>query len=371
MSWPIPKIPAKAVISQPNYKRWFILLLTMALAGEGLAIFPGGATSYGQALLYGALPAALLWLCAFGIVFYRYEQSVNAALLWNEETDRTKKHWQHWSRKQKIVVGNVTLTPEEKGIDALLGNPADIPAYPEKARPLYADLPGLNQRLKFISQEIEKQYPGYRNHLGKIVVHYQNRYYKKIIESAIYQQWDLYPEYSKKVESFCADDETEHSDLELLLCLQDWADNQTAKFSEFITAQLIATEDFASQNRFPVIAGVGRWLSSDSLPSALDILSEYNRLEKEPLRYIWFSGMSADDQATLIQYVISKKWPLFERRPLISLSHSFGPPGPLMFPVAVSLLTDAAKNTDEMQLFICRDEEGMYSLCLITRDLFL
>jgi len=371
MKWPIPKIPAKAIISQPNYKRWFILLLTIALAGEGLAIFPGGATSYGQALLYGALPAVLLWLCAFGIVFYRYEQSVNAALLWNEETERTKKHWQQWSRKQKIVVGNVTLTPEEKGIEALLGKPANIPAYPEKARPLYADLSGLNQRLQFISQEIEKQYPGYRHYLGKIEIQYQNSHYKKIIESAVYQQWDLYPEYPDAAESFFANDENECSDLKLLLCLQDWVGHKTEGFSEFITGQLIATEHFASQNRLPIISGVGRWLSSDSLYSALDILSEYNRLEKEPLRYIWFSGMNTDDQAALIQYVISKRWPLFERRPLISLSHSFGPSGPLMFPVAASLLTDAAKHTGEMQLFICRDEGGMYSLCLITRELFL
>jgi len=371
MSWPIPKIPAKTVIPQPNYKRWSVLLLTMALAGGGFAIFPGGATSYGQALFFGALPAALLWLCAFGIVFYRYEQSVNAALLWNEETERTKQYWQHWSRKQQIVVGNVTLTPEEKGIDALLGKPADIPAYPEKVRPLFAELSGLSERLKFINQEIEKQYPGYRHHLGNVVIQYQNKYHKEILDSAVYKQWDLYPEYTNTAESFCADDENKLSDLTLLLCLQDWAGYQAGEFSEFITAQLIAADHFASQNTLPVVAGVGRWLSSDCLHNALDILSEYNRLEKEPLRYIWFSGMSADDQTLLIQYLISKQWPLFERRPLISLNHSFGPSGPLMLPVAVSLLTDAAKHTGEMQLFISRDEGNMYSLCLITQELFV
>ena len=371
MSWPIPKIPAKAVIPQPNNKRWVILLLTMALAGGGGAIFPGGATSYGQALLYGALPAVLLWLCAFGIVFYRYEQSVNAALLWNEETERTKQHWQHWSRKQKIVVGNVTLTPEEKGIDILLGNPADIPAYPEKARPFYTDLSGLSERLKFIDQEIEKQYPGYRNHLGEIVIQYHDKYYKEIIGPTVYHQWALYPEYSNAAESFCADGENERSELKLLLCLQDWAGYQAGEFSEFITAQLIAADHFVSQNRLPVIAGVGRWLSSACLNSALDMLSEYNRLEKEPLRYIWVSGLNADDQSLLIQYIISKQWPLFERRPLISLNHSFGPSGPLMFSIAISLLTDAAKYTGETQLLISRDEGNMYSLCLITRELFV
>ncbi|QLK60068.1 hypothetical protein GE278_04385 [Enterobacteriaceae bacterium Kacie_13] len=370
MSWPIPKIPTKAVIHQPDYKRWGIILLVMALVGALLALFPGKATSYGQALLYGMLPAILLWLCFFGLVFHRYEQSVNAALLWNEETERTKQYWQYWSRKQQIVVGNVVLTPEKKGVDALLGNPADIPAYPEKARPLFADLSDLNEHLKFIDQEIEKQSPGYRHHLSKIVIQYQKKYQEITIDQAVYQQWDLYPEYADAPESFCAGDENELSGLGLLLCLQDWTGSQAEKYSEFITAQLITSGHFASQNALPVIAGVGRSLSSDSLTKALDMLSEYNRLEKASLRYVWLSGMDADERTRLVQHVTSKQWSLPERRPLISLDHSFGLPGPLMFPVAVSFLTDAAKQTGEMQLFISRNEENMYSLCLITRELF-
>lgn len=370
MSWPIPKIPAKTVVSQPDYRRWVIILLVMAMAGTLLAVFPGKATSYGQALLYGMLPATLLWLCFFGLAFHRYEQSVNAALLWNEETARTKQHWQHWSRKQQIVVGNVALTPEEKGVNALLGNLTDIPAYPEKARPLSADLSGLSERLKFIDQEIEKQCPGYRHHLSKIVIQYQEKYQKETIEQTVYQQWELCPEYADAPESFCADDENEPSGLDLLLCLQDWKDSEAEKYSEFVTAQLITSSRFASQNALPVIAGVGRSLSSDSLTGALDILSEYNRLEKESIRYVWLSGMDADERTRLVQHITSKHWSLPERRPLISLDHSFGPRGPLMFPVVVSLLADAAKHTGEMQLYISRNEKNLYSLCLITRELF-
>lgn len=370
MSWPIPKIPAKTVVPQPDYRRWVIILLVMAMAGTLLAVFPGKATSYGQALLYGMLPATLLWLCFFGLAFHRYEQSVNAGLLWNEETARTKQQWQRWSRKQQIVVGNVVLTPEKKGVDALLGNPAVIPAYPEKVRPLFANLSGLSERLKFIDRQIEKQCPGYRHHLNKIVIQYQNKYQEGTIDQAVYTQWDLYPEYSDAPESFCADDENELSGLGLLLCLQDWTGSQAEKYSEFVTAQLITSERFASQNALPVIAGVGRSLSSASLTGALDMLSEYNRLEKESIRYLWLSGMDADERIRLVQHATSKQWPLPERRPLISLDHSFGPPGPLMFPVVVSLLADAAKHTGEMQLYISRNKKNMYSLCLITRELF-
>lgn len=371
MKWPIPKIPARVILPRPKYKYWVIILLVMSLAGILLAIFPGKVTSYNQALLYGMLPAILLWLCFFGLIFHRYEQSVNAALLWNEETEKTKQHWQRWSRKQQIVVSNVTLTPEGNGIKALLGKPADIPAFPDKARPLFAELSGLSERLKFIDQETEKQYPGYRYRLNRIVIQYQDRYQKEMIDQAVYQQWDLYPEYSHTPESFCPDDENEMSSLDLLICLQDWIDRQAEKYSEFITAQLITSDHFASQNTLSVVARVGRVLSSGSLTEALDMLTEYNRLEKESIRYIWLTGMDAGERTRLVEHITSKQWSKSEMPLLILLDHSFGPPGPLMFPVVVSLLTDAAKHTGEMQLFISRSEENIYSLCLITQELFL
>ncbi len=371
MSWPIPKIPARMVLPQPNYKRWGMILLVMLLAGALVVIFLGKVTSYDQTLLYGVLPALLLWLCFFGLALYRYERSVNASLLWNEETEKTRRHWQRWSRKQQLVVGNAILTPEENGVEALLGNPANIPAYPEKARPLFVDLSGLSERLRFIDREIEEQYPGYRHHLSKIVIQYQENYQEGMIERSVYQQWDLHPECSDTAKPFCADDQNEPDGLTLLLCLQDWDGLRGKKHSEFITAQLITSEQFVSQNTLSVIAGVGRRLSSDSLIGALDMLTEYNRLEKGAIRYVWLSGMGSDERAQLIQYAAEKQWALPERAPLISLDHSFGPPGPLMFPVAISLLTDAAIYTGEMQLLIYRNAKNSYSLCLITRELFL
>lgn len=371
MKWPIPEIPAKAVLPQPDYKRWGIILLVMASAGALLALFPGKATSYGQTFLYGILPATLLWICFFGLAFHRYEKSVNAALLWNEETERTKLHWQRWSRKQQIVVANVALTPEKSGILALLGKPADIPAYPEKPRHLYAKLPGLDERLEFIDREMEKQYPGYRYQLSKIVIQHKGKYQSPVIDYAVYTRWDLFPEYSERTEAFCAEDRDEFEGLELLLCLQDWADGQVESYSEFITAQLITSSHFASKNAVPVIAGVGRSMTSDSITGALDMLVEYNRLEKESIHYLWLMDMEADDRICLMQYATLKKWPLPPGHPLLLLGHSFGPSGPLMFPVAVSLLVDAAKHTGEMQLLISRHAKNRYSLCLVTGGLFL
>ncbi|ROP49458.1 hypothetical protein EDF81_4470 [Enterobacter sp. BIGb0383] len=371
MSWPIPNIPVKAVMSSPDYKRWSIILLAMSLAGVLLAIYPGNSTSYGQILLYGLLPAILLWLCFFGGVFYRYQRSINALLLWSAETKRTKQLWQRWSRKQQIVVSNVVLTPEENGVLSLLGEPADVPAYPAKARALFTELSTLEKRLAYIDRETEKQCPGYRHHLGKIEIQYSARYQTGVIEQAVYNRWDLFPECTNTKESFCADDNNEQSGLILLLCVQDWGGSQAEQYSEFITAQLIVSEHFTSRAVFPVIAGVGRLLSSNSLPDALDMLVEYNRLETTKMRYVWLSGMDNDERVRLIQHLTLKQWPLPERHPFISLDHSFGPPGPLMFPVAISLLTDAVKFTNENQLIIFVDAKNNYSICFITRELFL
>ncbi|WP_052130523.1 hypothetical protein [Erwinia typographi] len=357
-------------MSKPDYKRWIIILLIMSQVGTLLALFLGKVTSYDQALLYGMLPAILLWLLFFGLAFSRYEHSVNAALLWNEETEITKRHWQRWSRKQQIVVSNVVLSPEENGIGALLGNLADIPAYPAKARPLFIDLPGLINRLEFIDQETEKQCPGYRHYLSEIFIQFSGKYQKEMIGQEVYKQWDLYPKYSDKVELFCANDENELSGLVLLIFLQGWDSRHTEKYSEFITAQLIASDHFVSQYTLPIISAVGRCLSSDSLFGALDMLSEYNRLKSESIRYVWVSGMD-DEREKLVKHLLEKSWALPDKRPLISLDHSFGPPGPLMFPLSVSLLVDAAKNTGEVQLLILRNEESRYLLCLIVRELFL
>lgn len=370
MRWPIPDIPEKKAVTPPNYKFWISILVVTLLAGAMLAIFVAKVTSNFQVFLYGIVPAILIWLCFFGLVFYRYEQSVNTVILWNEETERTKLLWQRWSRKQQVVLANVVLTPEESNIRALLGDSADIPAYPKKARPLFADFPNLDKRLAFIKQQIENQYPGYRFHLNKIAIQYQKKYQEDIVANATYKQWDLYPEFIHVSDLFCANDVKQDSGLVLLLCLQDWVNDQAENFSEFITAQLIASNDFIYQKTLPVIAGVGRRLLSDSLVEGLDILFEYNRLEKTSIRHIWLSGIGSNDRTCLIQYAASKEWQLPERCPVISLDHSFGPPGPLMFPVAISLLSDAAQDTDAMQLLISKNEENVFSLCLLTRELF-
>ncbi|MDR0807071.1 MAG: hypothetical protein LBN41_10070 [Enterobacteriaceae bacterium] len=372
MSWSIPEIPKKIPSSRPALKLWGSVLGIMLVSGTVLALFPGKVTSYGEAFLYGTLPAFLLWLCFFSLAFHRYQQSVNIALLWDKETERTKKYWQHWSMKQLVVVGNVVLTPEEQGIHTLLGEYADIPAYPQKARSLFFDSSDFWQRLKYIDEQCEKQCPGYRNYLHTIKLLYADKRQQERVTQVIYAIWDLYPEYVSSVEKLYAGyDENDSGNLALLLSVQDWSEGRSESYSEFITGQLITSASFARMKTLPILAGVGRILPSEALTKDLDILFEYNCLDYENLRYVWLSGMETDTRTALVQYAALKHWALPSKMPYLSLDHSFAFPGPLMFPVAISLVTDAAIETGKMQLLISQHSQNDFLFCLITRDLLL
>lgn len=346
-----------------------MILFIMLATGGALTLFAGKVTSYGQMVLYGMLPAFFIWLCFFGVIWHRYEQSVNNALLWSRESERTKLHWQRWCMQQWVIVSNIILTPEKEGVNALLGDYADIPAYPRKSRPLYTVLSGLNNRLKFIDDQTEKQYPGYRHLLYSVKILLPDVTQRTSVGQAVYQQWDLYPEYINSVDDVQTD--PEQKGLVLLLCIQDWFTDKSKKHSEFISGQIITSISFASVQALPVMAGMGRVLSADSLTKALDVLSEYNRLNSTDLHHIWLTGTDSDERAKIIQYAGEQQWSLPAKLPCHLLDHSFGPCGPLSFPVSVALMVDAAVHTGEMQLLISRQKENEYSLCLITRELFL
>lgn len=351
-----------------------MLLILMLAAGAIFSAEVVNAETYAKVFFYGALPAFLAWLCLFGIMLNRYEQSVIASQTWLLETERTKAEWCRWSRKQIAVVGNVFFSPEEKGMAALLDELEKVPAYPMKARPLFNFPHSFSALMKETDGKLELQYPGYRHFLDSVYVFQSPDKFDEYRNESIFQQWDLMPTsvYSSEIlESFY--DEQISYRLILILCLQDWPSRSVGQSSEFISAQLIASPTFARQHSLPVIAGITRMmpLKAGQFINELDMLFEYVQPDKANMEYVWLLGAAEKTAAEIMQYAARHQWPLPEKRPLHSIDFSFGPPGKMALPLSLAMMAEAASKTGKDQLLVNQTPQQTGTLCLITRELYV
>lgn len=373
MAWPIPDIPEKKSLPAPKYWLWIMLLLLMLITGAIFSLEIWNVSTYDKVFFYGILPALLVWLCFFGVMLNRYEQSVVASRAWNLETEQTKAEWRSWSQRQLAVIGNVLFCPEEKGMEALLGELDKVPAYPKKARPLFNSPHSFSTLMRETDQRLELQCPGYRHFLHSIYVFQSPGRFDEYHNESIYQQWDLIPAsvYSTELlESFY--DAKISDGLILILCLQDWRAGVIGQSSEFISAQLIASPTFARQHSLPVIAGITRMMPLEvgQLINELDMLFEFIRPDRASLEYVWLSGAAEKTAAEIMQYATRHQWPLPEKRPLYSIDLSFGPPGEMALPLSLAMLAEAANKTGKDQLLVNQTPQQTGTLCLITRELY-
>ena len=372
--WPIPKIPEESTIPSLSYKRWGVALISMLIACSVLGFSLWGGEAYKKVVFLLLFPAFFIWLCLFGAVLNRYEQSSIALFAWKEETNRTKALWQHWSRQQLSVVGNVILTPEEKGAESFLGPLSDIPAYPDKVRSLSHSWGTLRVLSDMIDKQLEQQYPGYRKYLHTIYVLQPSGWDKNNVSQIILSQWDLLPEVNYSVE--CIEkfhDKVNFDGLILVLSFQCWLTGIPKQSSEMVSAQLISSPMFSSRHAVPVLAGLGRVMPLDNgnLEKDLEMLFEYNRIDKRDLRHVWLSGIPTEITSKLMQYADRYQWKLPAKHPFYLIDFSFGPPGEMAFPVSLALLVDAAQKTEANQLLIIQASPHSRLLCLITRKLYL
>ena len=371
MNWPIPDFKKKEMPKLPSGKLWGSILFILSSSGALIAIFLLNAVNYRDIFFNGLLPAVVVGLFFWGIVWLRYEHSSHAVILWDIETQKNKLRWQHWAMWQRPIIASITLCPEEYGVKMLTGHVIDIPAYPLKCRRLHHNLPDLCSKLSFLDINLEQQLPGYRNNLYEIIVLQTDSHDASIVAQAIFRQWDIMPVIQSSADKYFSGAEAcSIKGVTLLVTLQDWPGTAEGQYSEFINAKIICdAEKVDNYSPYPK-AGVGRVLHSDNLMKSLDVLTEYNKLKSCDIRYVWLSAVEEKDMIELVKYADKHQWKIPPYHPFLSINHSFGPSGPLAFPVAISLLTDAAIQTGEMQLLISGSKEGTYSLCLVTGRLF-
>ncbi|MDU7840762.1 MAG: hypothetical protein E7J63_21005 [Pantoea sp.] len=373
MAWPIPDIPERKTLPALKYWFWTILLMLMLITGAISSLWIWNMKTYAEVFFYGVLPAFLVWLCIFGVMFNRYEQSVAASRAWSLETERTKSEWSRWSRQQLAVVANVLFSPEESGMDALLGELDKVPAYPKKARPLFKPPHSFQALMKEIDLKLEQQHPGYRHFLYSIYVYESQDRSDKERNEFISQQWDLVPNSICSMgfmDSFYGAGIPEG--LILIITLQDWPPRSVGQSSEFISAQLITSPTFARQHSLPVIAGITRMMPMEAgkLVNELDMLFAYVQPDKQHLEYVWLSGAAEKTASEIMQYATLNQWTLPEKRPLHSIDLSFGPPGEMALPLSLAMLAEAANLTGKDQLLVNYTPQQKGTLCLITRELY-
>lgn len=373
MIWPIPDISQRYTLKKPQFWFWFVVLLLMLGAGMLFSLLVFNISNYGGVFFYFILPVMFLWLCMFGVVLNRYEQSVTGSVSWEAETEQTKRQWQQWSRRQLAIVGNVLISPEEHGMNALLGNIADIPAYPEKSRPLFCSPRNLSSLCADIDIQLEQQYSGYRGVLQAIYVLSTDKSSGVNISESILEKWDLFPEVIFSIEHLQPLYDTENNvGVFLLLCFQNWPKSEARDASQFISAQLITSAEFVRKNNIPVQSGLGRVMSlgEKKLEYGLDILFEYNQLNKQALQDVWVLGDMENIAVEIMQYADQHQWPLPVKKPLYSIDYSFGPAGELAFPVSLAMLSEAARKTGKNQLIVYRSAQNTEALCVISSELY-
>lgn len=373
MAWSIPDVPEGKMLPAPKYWLWIVSWMLMLIVGIIFSIWFWSVNTYIEVFFYGVLPFFFIWLCIFGTVLNRYEQSVLAGRAWGLETERTKSEWSRWSRKQLAVVANVIFSPEENGMASLLGDLDKVPAYPKKARPLFNSQYSFPALMKEIDRELEQQYPGYRHFLHSIYVYESQDQPDKERNEFISQQWDLVP---KPICSMGLIESLYNKDISkgliLIITLQDWRPGCIEHSSEFISAQLITSATFAHQHLLPVKAGITRMMPMEAgkLVNDLDMLFEYVRPDKQHLEYVWLLGTTEKTSSEIMQYATLNQWPLPEKRPLHSIDFSFGPPGEMALPLSLVMLADAACRTGKDQLLVNQTPQQSGTLCLITRELY-
>lgn len=372
MAWPIPTIPEKLPLVPPRYGVWAVILILVLLINILSALFFGNITVYGELLIYGVLPGLLLWMCFFGVVLNRYEQSSASVLAWSEETLHTKTQWQQWSRVKISVVGNVLLTPEAKGIGVLLGKAEDIPMYPKKARPLFGEPHILSRRLSDLDSALEHQCPGYRHHLHIIFVWHASALHRENIITSIFNQWDLIAEPIDNIEKIAAlYDVTNLTGVILVLCLQHWPDSIPQSSSEFISAQLITSRTFSRSQALPVLAELGRMmpLAPGQLSNDLDMLFNYSGISKNQLQHVWLSSDVKNTPVEIALYADVHQWALPASQPVHLIDLSFGPPGEISFAISLAMIVEAVSNTEQDHLVISQTPQQSGWLCLVSREL--
>lgn len=368
MSWPIPKIPELPKVSKPKYKFWLYVFIVICCSSYVLIDQFGTRFGYTNLLMFFSLPVLLVWVVCFGMVVHRYEYYLLSYKAWQRESEHTTNLWKEWSKWQQAIIGNVVLSPEEKGASVILGDAKEIPMFPSKGRNLFGEKKELYDYLLSVHLKLESQCLDYRNHLYQIYLMCSDKLNLKDVVDDVFNVWCLMPEILNLDDaSLFIKDKASYKGGVLLLCVNSWPYYSAQEHSEFITAQFVSSIDYAHKNNLPVIATLGRAmpLENEDLNEDLNMLFEYMDLNNSELEHVWIVGESKETLKNLMVYASENEWHFNVESSIHLINLSFGPSFKFLFFNSLALVTDAVVQTKKNNLLISQSDVTANLLCLI------
>jgi len=136
--------------------------------------------------------------------------------------------------------------------------------------------------------------------------------------------------------------------------VQVWNDlDNDARYSEFITAQLITDIQYAQQKELPVIAQLGRPMPITvfSLTQDIQEIFEYGGVEKKTLNQIWLSNEAQNLTAEVTKMAIDNQLPQ-NTKSLQYVDNVLGKTGYLGYLVSLALAIDKTKESQSSQFIV-------------------
>ncbi|MDI2111753.1 hypothetical protein [Commensalibacter nepenthis] len=341
----------KELPSPPNLWFWGIFFISLQIVAIIIGIFILNYENPKQIVGLCLIPTILGWIILYVFWVLKYVGSSLLVKYWNKETDKTDSLWKKWGKNKITILGNAVLTPEENGVNELLGD--NPPVFPQKARPLHLHHLPIEELFENIHQQLEKQYPNYTSDIQEIFLLLPESSSSKETEyqSTIKQQWDnrnvhilhhieeLFPIFNNKIEI---------KKIILLLSLQLWDNNQEI-YSEFITAQLLSSELFEKKQDIKPIYG---YISRNMLLPLYNIENDFQKFmtygcdDSNQIKSIWTNNI---EDSFLPNIVLE-----LEKHKISALTHninySFGQSSPISLMLAMTTALKAIKTQQAEQL---------------------
>lgn len=372
MGWPISGLTEYPQPKWLIWWRWGLLLLIFIATAFGITLYFGSWQADNERLFWlcSLLLPAFIWLIglAVRINYYLVEARIREA--WERTERENIAGWQTWSRMQLPVLAQALLTPEEKGIALLMGDPKNIPAFPKKSRPLHVSSPNGAQSagafLEQIHQQLEDSYPDYRRNLATIYIS-PLLFTDKALTEAIYHQWDLYPQQTESYADLMAELFASPPDLPvMMLSSQYWKNGHKQQYSEMVSAQVVSSSQFIQQMNIKPVVWMGRIMRSaaSTLNDDLQQLFSFNRLSTQDPLGIWLSGIDKQNTATLATFAYQRQLSLNPDNPFHLLDLSFAGAGPETGGTLPTVAGTAARMTGALQLSLCQPDKNSEGLLL-------